>query len=415
MDLKETFQNAAKAAQILKNEAASKRDKFLEVLAKKLTDNMELILNGNQKDLEKMNRENPLYDRLKLDEKRIEAISASLTEVAEMDDPLGAVLEERDIESGLHLKKVSVPLGVIGIIYEARPNVTIDVAALCVKSGNVALLKGGSDAYETNVVLVNLINEALHESELPVDAVLLLPAEREAVTELLQADEYVDVIIPRGGQGLIDMVRQNSRVPVIETGAGVCHTYVDKDVDIEKAVSVVVNAKVNRPSVCNALDTLLIHEDIMEEFLKACLTGLEEYKVKIFADEKSLETIMGKYDQSLVKKATEDSFGMEYLSLQMSVKVVSEFEEAIEHITKYSSKHSEAICTSDEANAREFLERVDAAAVYVNTSTRFTDGGVFGLGAEIGISTQKLHARGPMGIRELTTYKWQVTSEYLTR
>lgn len=414
MEFTETFENAAKAAQILKNEPLAKRNKFLEVLAGKLTDNMEMILAGNQKDLEKMTRENPLYDRLKLDEKRIQVIADSLTEVADIVDPLGVVLEEKD-SSNLHLKKVSVPLGVIGIIYEARPNVTIDVAALCVKSGNVVVLKGGSDAYESNAVLVNLINEALHEADLPVDSVLLLGAERECVSELMAADKYVDVIIPRGGQGLIDFVRENSRVPVIETGAGVCHTYVDKNVDVAKAAQVVVNAKVDRPSVCNALDTLLVHEEVMEEFLSAVLPGLEEYQVKIFTDDKSYETVMAKYDQSLVKDINPDEFGVEYLSLKMSVKVVSGINEAVTHITKFSSKHSEAVLTEDDEVAREFLERVDAAAVYLNTSTRFTDGGVFGLGAEIGISTQKLHARGPMGVSELTSYKWVVESEYLTR
>ncbi|MBU1018714.1 MAG: glutamate-5-semialdehyde dehydrogenase [Patescibacteria group bacterium] len=414
MKNQEIFKNAAKAAQILKNEPVSKRNKFLSGLAEKLKDNMEMILAGNQKDLEKMTHENPLYDRLKLDEKRVEAIEDSLMEVAGMKDPLGIVLEEHD-SSGLHLKKVTVPIGVIGIIYEARPNVTVDVAALCIKSGNVAVLKGGSDAYESNQVLVNLINEALQEAQLPVDSVLLLSPEREAAKELMQADKYVDVIIPRGGQGLIDFVRENSRVPVIETGAGVCHTYVDKSADIAKSAAVVVNAKVDRPSVCNALDTLLVHEDIVAEFLDACLPGLEKHNVKIFADEKSYDEIMTKYDQSLVKKATENSFGFEYLSMQMSVKVVGNLEEAIAHITKYSSKHSEAICAEDDEVARAFLERVDAAAVYRNTSTRFTDGGVFGLGAEIGISTQKLHARGPMGVRELTSYKWVIESDYAVR
>ena len=415
MELNEILKNAASAAQKLKNEPLNKRDDFLITLKAQLEDNVELIMTGNEKDLAKMDKADPMYDRLKLDEKRILAVAGSLSEILDMEDPLGRVLEESDVDSGLHLKKVSVPLGVIGIVYESRPNVTIDVAALCIKSGNGAVLRGGSDAYETNKVLYELINKALSQADLDVDCVTLLETDRALVKELLRGDEYVDVVIPRGGRGLIDMVRENSRVPVIETGAGVCHTYVDSEVDLERAVDVVVNAKTDRPSVCNALDTLIVHEGVMEEFLEKVLPGLEEFEVKIYADDASLEFISGKYNQELVESATAEHFGTEFLSMKMSVRVVAGLEEAIEHITQYSSKHSEAILTSNEAHAREFLERIDAAAVYVNASTRFTDGGVFGLGAEIGISTQKLHARGPMGIRELTTYKWQIESQYATR
>ena len=415
MELNEILKNAASAAQKLKNEPLNKRDDFLITLKAQLEDNVELIMTGNEKDLAKMDKADPMYDRLKLDEKRILAVAGSLSEILDMEDPLGRVLEESDVDSGLHLKKVSVPLGVIGIVYESRPNVTIDVAALCIKSGNGAVLRGGSDAYETNKVLYELINKALSQADLDVDCVTLLETDRALVKELLRGDEYVDVVIPRGGRGLIDMVRENSRVPVIETGAGVCHTYVDSEVDLERAVDDVVNAKTDRPSVCNALDTLIVHEGVMEEFLEKVLPGLEEFEVKIYADDASLEFISGKYNQELVESATAEHFGTEFLSMKMSVRVVAGLEEAIEHITQYSSKHSEAILTSNEAHAREFLERIDAAAVYVNASTRFTDGGVFGLGAEIGISTQKLHARGPMGIRELTTYKWQIESQYATR
>ncbi len=415
MELTEILKNSASAAQVLKNEPMSKRDDFLLILKAQLEDNVDLIIEGNKKDLAGMDADNPMRDRLKLDEKRILSIAQSLEDIRGMDDPLGRVLEERDVDSGLHLKKVSVPLGVIGIVYESRPNVTIDVAALCIKSGNVAVLRGGSDAYETNKVFDELINKALGQAGLSVDCVSLLGTDRELVKEMLRADEYIDVIIPRGGRGLIDMVRENSRVPVIETGAGVCHTYVDSNVDIERAASVVVNAKTNRPSVCNALDTLIVHQDVMESFLEKVLPGLEEFEVEIFADDASFELVSGKYNQELVQLASEEHFGTEFLSMKMSVKVVSSLDEAIKHITEYSSKHSEAILTSDGANAKEFLERVDAAAVYVNTSTRFTDGAVFGLGAEIGISTQKLHARGPMGIGELTTYKWQIESQYVTR
>ncbi len=414
MELTEILKNAADAAQKLKNEPLEKRNEFLVALKGQLENNMELILTGNEKDLKKMDHGNPLYDRLKLDEGRIQGIADSLVEIQEMDDPLGRILEERDA-SGLNLKKVSVPLGVIGIVYEARPNVTIDVAALCIKSGNVAVLRGGSAAYETNKVFEDLINAALSEADLDVDSVSILGVERELVAEMLRADEYIDVIIPRGGRGLIDMVRENSRVPVIETGAGVVHTYVDSEVNISRAVEVIVNAKTQRVSVCNALDTLILHKDVMEDFLGAVLPELEQHEVKIYADNESLEFILAKYNQDWVAAASPEDFGKEFLSMQMSVKIVDSLDSAIAHITKYSSKHSEAILTDNAENAREFLERVDAAAVYVNASTRFTDGGVFGLGAEIGISTQKLHARGPMGIGELTTYKWQVSADYLAR
>ncbi|OIP79949.1 glutamate-5-semialdehyde dehydrogenase [Candidatus Peregrinibacteria bacterium CG22_combo_CG10-13_8_21_14_all_44_10] len=415
MELIEILQNAAQAAQKLKNEPLSKRDDFLLVLKAQLEGNVDIIIEGNKKDIEGLGAENPMRDRLKLDENRILAMAASLEDIRVMSDPLGLVLEDRNVESGLHLKKVTVPLGVVGVIYESRPNVTIDVAALCVKSGNVAVLRGGSDAHETNKVLYDLINKALYEAGLDVDCVTLLDTDRELVKQLLNADEYVDVVIPRGGQSLIDMVRENSRVPVIETGAGVVHIYVDSEVDIDRAASVVVNAKTDRPAVCNALDTLIIHADIMQQFLANVLPQLEKFEVKIYADDASFEFVSGKYNQELVQLATDESFGMEYLSMQMALRIVSNLDEAIDHITRYSSKHSESILTDNKAHASEFLERVDAAVVYVNTSTRFTDGGVFGLGAEIGISTQKLHARGPMGVRELTTYKWQVESDYAVR
>jgi len=415
MELIEILQNAAQAAQKLKNEPLSKRDDFLLVLKAQLEGNVDIIIEGNKKDIEGLGAENPMRDRLKLDENRILAMAASLEDIRVMSDPLGLVLEDRNVESGLHLKKVTVPLGVVGVIYESRPNVTIDVAALCVKSGNVAVLRGGSDAHETNKVLYDLINKALYEAGLDVDCVTLLDTDRELVKQLLNADEYVDVVIPRGGQSLIDMVRENSRVPVIETGAGVVHIYVDSEVDIDRAASVVVNAKTDRPAVCNALDTLIIHADIMQQFLANVLPQLEKFEVKIYADDASFEFVSGKYNQELVQLATDESFGMEYLSMQMALRIVSNLDEAIDHIARYSSKHSESILTDNKAHASEFLERVDAAVVYVNTSTRFTDGGVFGLGAEIGISTQKLHARGPMGVRELTTYKWQVESDYAVR
>lgn len=404
MKLNAILKKVAKAGMILSGESVAKRNKFLRVLAKSLKKRTGEIIKANEKDIEKMCEDDSVVDRLRLDGASISAMANSLIEVAKMRDPLGRVIEERDV-NGLHLEKVSVPLGVIGVIYESRPNVTSDVAALCIKSGNCVVLRGGSEAYNSNKFLVSIIGEALNDAGLPRDCVVLLGTDRALVKEVLKADKYIDVVIPRGGRGLIDMARENSRVPVIETGAGVVHTYVDSEVDIKKAANVVLNAKVSRPSVCNALDTLLIHKRIADKFLMKLLPMLKAHEVEVFTDKSSLGAV----------RFASGLFGKEFLSLKMAVKIVSGLDEAVEHIAKYSSKHSEAILTSNKAHACEFFKKVDAAVVYVNTSTRFTDGGMFGLGAEIGISTQKLHARGPMGIRELTTYKWQASSDYLTR
>ncbi|MFA6527956.1 MAG: glutamate-5-semialdehyde dehydrogenase [Candidatus Gracilibacteria bacterium] len=386
--MEKILKKVVEASRILGNESVAKRNKFLQVLAKNLKKDVYKIIEANKKDVVKMCADDPMTARLRLNEAEIFAMADSLKEIVEMKDPLGRVIEERNV-NGLNLKKVSVPFGVIGVIYESRPNVTVDVAALCIKSGNCAVLRGGSEAYYSNKVLVAIIVSALIEAGLSRDCVVLLGTDRALVKEMLKANKYIDVVIPRGGKGLIDMVRENSRIPVIETGVGVVHTFVDSEVDIKKAAAVVFNAKVSRPSVCNALDTLLVHKAVEKKFMKELLPKLTEAGVEVCSE-----------------------FGREFLSLKMSVKIVSGLDEAIEHIAKYSSKHSEAILTSNKAHAREFLERVDAAVVYVNTSTRFTDGGMFGLGAEIGISTQKLHARGPMGICELTTYKWHGESDY---
>jgi len=391
--MEKILEKVAEAGRILANESVKKRNKFLGILSRKLKKEVVQILRANEKDLSKLCADDPMKDRLKLDSARVFAIADSLGEIAKMRDPLGRVLENRHVD-GLDLKKVSVPFGVVGVIYESRPNVTVDVSALCIKSGNCSVLRGGSEAYETNKVLVSLIISSLVDAGLPADCVVLLGVERSFVSKMLQANKFIDVIIPRGGRGLIDMVRQNSLVPVIETGAGVVHTYVDSQVDINKACDVVLNAKVSRPSVCNALDCLIVHKKIADKFLAKLLPMLEERGVEVVFDK---------------------DFGCEFLSLKMAVKIVSCLDDALAHIAKYSSKHSEAILTSNKAHAREFLKKVDSAAVYVNTSTRFTDGGMFGLGAEIGISTQKLHARGPMGIRELTTYKWEIYSDYRVR
>ncbi len=312
------------------------------------------------------------------------------------------------------MRKVTAPLGVVGVIYESRPNVTVDVAALCIRSGNAAVLRGGTDAFHTNTILVSFIRRALEENGIDPYAVVLLPTDRALVNELLTATQFVDIIIPRGSQQLIDFVRQHSRVPVIETGAGVCHTYVESSADLEKAASIVTNAKVSRPSVCNALDTVIVDAGIAEQFLPLLAPSLAQYNVEIFADE-SAWPILEKAGYPYLQHAAEADFGREFLDFKCSVKTVNGPEAALAHIRRFSSRHSEAIVTQNTALGERFQQEVDAAAVYVNASTRFTDGGVFGLGAEIGISTQKLHARGPFALEKLVTEKWIVTGDGQTR
>jgi len=367
----------------------------------------DFILEENKKDLERMPQTDPKYDRLMLTEARLEGIANDIRSVAKLPSPLGKILDERGLQSGLHLQKVTVPLGVIGIIYEARPNVTFDVFSLCLKSGNATLLKGGSDAHYSNLAIVSVIHKVLKKHDLDTNTVFLLPSERQAVEIILNATNYVDIIIPRGSQNLINFVREHSKVPVIETGAGIVHTYFDASGDLEKGKSIVFNAKTRRPSVCNALDTLVIHKSRLDD-LPEMAEKLAEKNVELFADENAFASLSGKYPDALLQKATVDSFGTEFLSLKMSIKTVSDLDEALEHIAKYSSKHSEAVIAEDKAVAERFLKSVDAAVVYSNTSTAYTDGAQFGLGAEIGISTQKLHARGPMALAELTSYKWVI-------
>ena len=311
------------------------------------------------------------------------------------------------MDNGLHLKKVRVPLGTVGVIYEARPNVTFDVFALCFKSGNVCVLKGGSDAEHSNIAIVSLIHEVLCKHNVSEDILTLLPSHRSSVGTLLQAHEHIDVVIPRGSKGLIDYVREHAVVPVIETGAGVVHTYIDESADIEKAKNIIINAKTRRVSVCNALDTLLLHESLTDA-LPELVGELAEHSVAIYADQSSFSALEATYPAELLHHATEEHFGIEFLGYSMSIKVVPNVQSAIDHIAEYSSKHSEAVIAEDKNVIKTFFHQVDAAAVYANTSTAFTDGAQFGLGAEIGISTQKLHARGPMGLRELTSYKWIV-------
>ncbi|WPU91110.1 glutamate-5-semialdehyde dehydrogenase [Mucilaginibacter sabulilitoris] len=372
------------------------------------------LLAENQKDLDRMDPADPKYDRLKLTAARIEAIAGDMINVALLDSPLGKQLSETHMPNGLSITKVSVPLGVVGVIYEARPNVTFDVFALCFKTGNISILKGGSDADFSNRAIIAVIHKVLLAHGLDTNVVTLLPAEREATAALLNAIGKVDVLIPRGSQSLIDFVRDNSKVPVIETGAGIVHTYFDESGDLEKGAEIIANAKTRRVSVCNALDCLIIHSDRVND-LPRLTHILKEKQVELFADEAAYAVLKGNYTEGLVHKADPEHFGTEFLSMKMAIKTVDSFTQALEHIAVNGSKHSEAIISENADHIATFLNDVDAAAVYANVSTAFTDGAQFGLGAEIGISTQKLHARGPMGLDELTSYKWIVRGNGQTR
>ena len=414
MDLENIFIKVKQASRKLSLLPEEKVVSVLEDLAASALQATGAILAANEKDLARMPADDPKYDRLKLTEERIAAIAGDLRNVAGLPSPLGNVLSERTLDNGLELKKVSVPLGVIGIIYEARPNVTFDVFSLCLRSGNALLLKGGSDAQESNTAIVRLIHEVLERNGVDRNVVQLLPPDREATSQLLQAVKYVDIIIPRGSQGLINYVREHSKVPVIETGAGIVHTYFDEFADLEKGKEIVVNAKTRRVSVCNALDCLVIHKSRLPDLVEIA-EGLAAMEVALYADAAAYQVLKGHYPPDMLFMATAAHFGTEFLSLKMSVKTVTGLEEAIDHINTHSSQHSEAIISENEQHVEQFLRAVDAAAVYANTSTAFTDGAQFGLGAEIGISTQKLHARGPMALNEITSYKWLVKSNGLVR
>jgi glutamate-5-semialdehyde dehydrogenase len=379
-------------------------------LADKAMANCDEILEANRSDLARMPEDDPKYDRLLLNPQRLEAICGDLRSVADLPAPVGEVLEEKTLDNGLQLCKVRVPMGVIAVIFESRPNVTFDVFALCLKTRNACVLKGSSDAHDTNRVVVRLMHEVLLENGIIPDCVFLAPPQREWLPRILEAVGYIDLAIPRGSQGPIDFVRDNARVPVIETGAGIVHTYVDASADLEKARVIITNAKTRRVSVCNALDTLVLHRDLLPELPGLLREMGEAHGVEVFADDEAYGALEGKYAGPL-NPAEEKHFGQEFLSLRMSIKTVADLDEALDHIHRYSSKHSEAIVADDPAAIERFLEEVDAAAVYANTSTAFTDGGQFGMGAEIGISTQKLHARGPMALPELTSYKWVVRGD----
>lgn len=407
MHTSDLFERAVAASRKLNLVPTDRIDRTLLALADATEAQARKILEANREDLARMDPQHPMYDRLLLDEKRIAGIAADIRNVASLPSPLGIVLSEVQRPNGMTIRKTSVPFGVIGVIYEARPNVGFDVFSLCLKSGNACMLKGGSDARCSNEAIAGVIRNVLRAQGLDEDCLTLMPPDREATARLLEAVGYVDLVIPRGSKGLIDFVRRNARVPVIETGAGICHTYFDRAGDAAKATAIVLNAKTRRVSVCNALDCLVVHRDRLGDLPALCAL-LAERQVTIYADGEAFGVLQGNYPSELLMPADENSFGTEFLSYKMSIRTVGSLDEAVAHITRYSSRHSEAIVSEDREAIREFQRRVDAACVYANVSTAFTDGAQFGMGAEIGISTQKLHARGPMALHELTTYKYLI-------
>ena len=412
MQLKETFEKVKRASKSLALLSDEQRNEILNAVADAIIYNKVRILEANAQDLAKMSKDNPLYDRLQLTESRLEGIAADMRNVATLPTPLGHVTKQKTLPNGLRLCRISVPFGVIGMIYEARPNVTFDVFSLCFKSGNACVLKGGTDADCSNREEVALIHEILEKYGVSKDVVALLPATHEATGEMLNAVGYIDLCIPRGGRKLIDFVRDTARVPVIETGAGVVSTYFDKDGDLEMGKAIINNAKTRRVSVCNALDSLIIHESRLNDLPTLCEI-LAEKNVIIYADERAFAALYGKYPY--LEHATAESFGTEFMDYKMAIKTVTSLDEALTHIDENGSGHSEAIVTMNEETARKFQAHVDAACVYWNAPTSFTDGAQFGLGAEIGISTQKLGPRGPMALEEICTYKWLIEGEGQTR
>ena len=412
MQLIETFERVKRASKSLALLSDAQRNEILNAVADAIIINKVRILEANAEDLSKMDPSSPLYDRLQLTESRLEGIAADMRNVATLPSPLGHITKQKTLPNGLRLCRVSVPFGVIGMIYEARPNVTFDVFSLCFKSGNACVLKGGKDADESNREEVALIHEVLAKYDVSTDVVALLPATHEATGEMLNAVGYIDLCIPRGGRRLIDFVRDTARVPVIETGAGVVNTYFDKDGNLEMGKAIVNNAKTRRVSVCNALDCLIIHESRLSDLQRLCEQMAEKHVI-IYADEKAYAALDGKYPY--LEPATEESFGTEFMDYKLAIKTVDSLDEALAHIDENGSGHSEAIVTDNEEAARKFQAYVDAACVYWNAPTSFTDGAQFGLGAEIGISTQKLGPRGPMALEEICTYKWLIEGEGQTR
>ena len=410
MIYKNILQSASASQRSLQTISDETISQILREVASGLRDATGDILEANAKNLARMSHDNPKYDRLRLTPERIDSIASDMENVAGLPSPLGKVLSETIRPNGMTIRKVTVPFGVIGVIYEARPNVTADVFSLCFRSGNVCVLKGGSDADESSRAIVSVIHRALRAHEINPAVCTLLPADREATAELLGAVGLVDLIIPRGSSSLINYVRDNARIPVIETGAGICHTYFDKSGDTAKGAAIVNNAKTRRVSVCNALDCLIIHHDRLSDLPQICMQ-LKESDVVIYADPQSYEALQDNYPEALLHHATDESFGTEFLDYKMSIKTVPSLEEALDHISRYSSRHSECIVSEDQTATAIFQKAVDAACVYANVSTAFTDGAQFGFGAEIGISTQKLHARGPMALPELTTYKYIIEGD----
>lgn len=414
MPLTPLFQRVRQASRSLLQLSPERINTTLLAVADAIEKQSDNILAANARDLARMSPESPLYDRLRLTRDRLAAIADDTRHVAALPSPLGRILRQNTLPNGLQLRRVSVPFGVIGVIYEARPNVTIDVFTLCLKAGSACILKGGHDAEESNRALVELLHKVLEQHGLARSCVELLPAAREATAQLLSARGYVDLLIPRGGSKLIRYVRENAAIPVIETGAGVCHAYFDRAGDPAIGQAIINNAKTRRVSVCNALDCLLIHREKLSELPLLC-APLQHSRVRLHADTDALTTLHGHYPDELLTAADPDSYGTEYLSYAMAIRCVNTLDEAIEHIARYGSGHSESIISNDPAAAEHFTRMVDAACVYVNAPTSFTDGAQFGLGAEIGISTQKLHARGPMGLEEITTYKWLIHGNGQTR
>ena len=417
MELKETFQKVKAASKTLGLLTDEQRNEVLQAVADAIIAETPALLKANAEDLAKMDKTNPLYDRLQLTEQRLHDIAADMRHVSTLPSPLGRILKEKTLDNGLHLQRVAVPFGVIGMIYEARPNVTFDVFSLCFKSGNACVLKGGKDANSSNTASIELIHRVLIKYDIDPAVATLLPATHEATGEMLNAVGYIDLCIPRGGKKLIQFVRDTAKVPVIETGAGVVHCYFDKDGDVEMGKAIITNAKCRRCSVCNTLDTLIIHEQRLNDLPTLC-EDLAKREVKIHADAQAYEALKGNYPDTLLDIVSDETpcpnadgnvWNTEWLSMQMGIKTVTSEDEALEHIATYGSGHSESIVSDNEAAQKKFQMMVDAACVYVNTPTSFTDGAQFGLGAEIGISTQKLGARGPMALEEITTYKWLIT------
>jgi len=415
--LQELGRAARRAAYQTAKASTEQKNNALQSIAKALERNKQQILQANEEDIQAARSDGlseALIDRLSLLNGRLDGMIRDVLDVVKLPDPVGVQFEEKTLPNGLRVAKCRTPIGVLGVIYESRPNVTIDVAALTLKTGNCALLRGGSETIRTNKQLVEAIQEGLKAVQLPSDAIQLVPSsDRQQVKELLRMHESIDLIIPRGGAGLHQFCRENSTIPVITGGIGICHLFVDETADRAKAIQVIINAKTQRPTVCNALDTILVHEKIAQQFIPAVVEALRSYKVSFKVDESAYRILTG--NEEAVTKAESHDWDTEWLSLVLGIKVVNGLEEAMAHIRQHSTGHSDGILTQNMKHGEQFVKEVDSAAVYINASTRFTDGGQLGLGAEVAISTQKLHARGPMGLQELTTYKWIIRGDYHTR